>query len=102
MHPMPVGAYGEIRLVIVFMPSLLNRFAEAEKEFRAPLTLSQAADIRNKAVGISVSPEIAFKLEERRAFRDLDPDHFWADWQRCRLTRPAPHDNQMALSPLPG
>ena len=81
---------GEIKLVVVFMPSLLTRFAQAEKESRVPLTLSQAQQIRSNAVAVLVSGEVALKLEQRRRFRDLDPDDFWTDWQRLRESPMAP------------
>src|SRR5690349_7431764 len=73
MHRMPVGPCEEIRSVAVFMPSLLKRFAEADRQSGAPLTHSQAQDIRNTAVHVLVSEETASKLQQRRGFLDLVP-----------------------------
>jgi hypothetical protein len=76
---------GEEKLFPVFMPSLLRRFREAEQESGSPLTCYQAQEIRNTAVGILLPGPIALRLEERRGFRDLDPDAFWTDWQQTRV-----------------
>ena len=80
-----------MRLVAVYMPSLLQRFTDAEKETRAPLAYLPARRIRNEAVAVLVPGEIPSKIQQRRAFRDLNPDHFWTDWQRLRdeTSRPA-------------
>src|SRR4051812_39783657 len=89
MDRMPVGPCERIKLVAVFMPSLLNCFAEAEREARAPLTHCQAKKIRNTAIQVLVSEETASTLQQRRGFVDLDPDDFWTEWlQRRKATQP--------------
>jgi hypothetical protein len=81
---MPSGTYGEMKLVAVFMPSLFAAFQTAESGSGTPLTFSRAREIRNQAVGVLVTEELAAKLEQRRGFRDLDPDEFWSDWLQLR------------------
>jgi hypothetical protein len=72
------------RMVPVFMPSLLTLFREAEQKSGSPLTFDEAKQIRNEALGVLVTQEVATKIETRRGFRDLDPINFWNDWQELR------------------
>ena len=75
----------ENKLFFVFMPSLLARFRDAERASGVPLTLDGAREIRQNAVGVIVSEEIANKLVQRRGFQDLDSQTFWTDWQQIRV-----------------
>jgi hypothetical protein len=75
---------GKAKMLPVFMPSLLSRFREAEAESGSPLTSKQAEQIRENAVVLLIPEQTALKLQERRVFRDLDPDRFWTDWQQLR------------------
>ena len=74
----------ETQYRLVFMPSLLRRFREAQDHSQAPLTAPQARAIRAEAVGVRVTLEIASKMEQRRGFKDLDQDNFWAEWQQLQ------------------
>jgi hypothetical protein len=76
--------FGEEKMSQVFMPSLLSRFREAEAESGSPLNSKQAEEIRESAVALLLPEPAALKLEERRGFRDLDPDSFWTEWQQIR------------------
>jgi hypothetical protein len=76
--------FGDEKLFPVFMPSLLWRFRLAEEQSGSPLTSTEAKAIRDNAVGVLLPEPIALRLQQRRGFRDLDPDRFWTDWQQVR------------------
>ena len=67
--------------MLVFMPSLLACFRNAERESGSSLTLEEAQKIRRTAVAVVLNEEVALKMEQRRGFRDLDPISFWSEWQ---------------------
>src|SRR5438045_3444908 len=95
---MPDVVFGALKLYPVFMPCLLTRFRQAEQKAGSPLTPVQAQEICSHAVGIMVSEDLVAKLEQRRGFRDLDPEHPWNEWQRVR----AEADRRTTVAPLQG
>jgi hypothetical protein len=70
--------------MLVFMPTLLTCFRDAEKKSGTPLTLEAAQKIRATAVAFLANDEMALKIEYRRGFRDLDPIAFWDEWRALR------------------
>lgn len=71
-------------LVLVFIPSLAELLVASEKEKGAPLSQEEVMAIRDKAVCMTVLESVARSLEERRGYRDLDPEQAWPEWLSLR------------------
>src|SRR5262245_13409036 len=73
------------QLVPVFIPPLATLLARAEQVKGTALTETEIARIRDKASCIMMAVNDAKKMEERRGYRDVDPENCWADWHRLRI-----------------
>lgn len=73
------------QLIPVFMPTLANMLAHAEKLKGSPLTETEVIRIRDNAPCIMMKASDADKLIETRGFRDVNPENCWADWHRLRV-----------------
>jgi hypothetical protein len=87
-----VGAYSTIegrpnpqKLVIEFVPSLAATLLAAESKKGSPLTESEVDAIRDHATVMVSQPQAAKAVEERRGYKDVDPQHAWEEWQVLRV-----------------
>ena len=74
----------DARLVLVFMPPLTSLLLRAEEMKGSPLTEEEVLRVRGRSICMTMRPEHALALEEKRGYRDLDPEDCWAGWQRLR------------------
>jgi hypothetical protein len=73
------------RLVIVIIPSLVSLLWRREKEKGLPLSEQEVLEIRDTAPAIALPLEGLAAVEERRGYRDVNPDNCWEEWQQMRL-----------------
>lgn len=74
----------EPQVVPVFIPPLVSLLAHAEAQKGSPLTEAEVLQIRDQSVCMMMAVDRARELEERRG-PDLDPQNYWAEWQRVRV-----------------
>lgn len=72
------------QLVPVFVPALAAVLIGAEDKKGAPLTYDEVIQLRDTAPCIMMAIADARKMEEKRGYRDLDPENCWYDWQQLR------------------
>jgi hypothetical protein len=75
----------EEELIPVFIPTLAEMLAHAEKTKGTPLTETEVLRIRDNAACIMMRPEHAEQMVGPRGFRDVEPENCWADWHRLRV-----------------
>lgn len=73
-------------LEIVFIPALAPLLVRAEKLKGAPLSEAEVLRIRDDAACVVVPPAQKEALEQKRGYRDLDPENCWAEWGELRRT----------------
>ena len=71
-------------VVPVFMPALAHLLRQAEQAKGSPLTRAEALQVRDKGVCVMLRPTAALELEDKRGFRDIDPENCWEEWQALR------------------
>ena len=71
-------------LVFVFTPSLIATLLAAERNKGSALTEHEVLNIRDNAEVVASLPSDALKVEERRGYRDIDPEACWLQWQEAR------------------
>jgi len=72
------------QLVPVFVPALSATLLSAEDKKGEPLTHDEVIRIRDKSPCIMLAVDDARKMDERRGYRDIDPENCWYDWQHLR------------------
>ncbi len=70
--------------VPVFMPTLAHLLRQAEAAKGSPLTRAEVLAVRDKGVCMMLRASAALELEEKRGFRDIDPEDCWEEWQSLR------------------
>jgi uncharacterized protein YegJ (DUF2314 family) len=73
------------QLVPVFIPALAPLLLRAEQMKGSALVREEVIEIREQAISILMSIQEARALEEKRGYRDLDPERCWEEWQEFRL-----------------
>lgn len=73
------------QLIANFVPLLVQMLALGEEQKGSHLTEREVIAIRDKAPCIMVPSEVAKELEEKRGFRDVNPENCWADWNQLRV-----------------
>lgn len=71
-------------LVPVYVPSLYEILAAAEKKKGAPLTEDEVLSVRDTATVVMMRREAAGELSRSRTEPDIDPADCWAEWQKRR------------------
>lgn len=82
---MPSSTTAKNDLVPVFVPPLATCLAAAEASKGSRLTEAEVLSIRNGAVCIMMAHEEAAKMAASRGYRDVEPENYWADWNRLRV-----------------
>ena len=70
----------EERLVPVFIPALATILVHEEKKKGAPLTEEEVLAIRGRSVVMMMRESHAAQMDERRGYRDINPDFCWLEW----------------------
>src|SRR5688572_6393333 len=68
-----------------FVHRLVAQLTWAEQAKGAPLTEAEVLRVRDRALVVLLSPEVARRMQEARP--DIDPENCWAEWQAHRATR---------------
>ncbi len=71
-------------LIIYPVPSLVATLLNRERAKGGPLTKQEVIEIRDACPSIALRPEDVRKIEERRGYKDIDPEHCWDEWQEAR------------------
>jgi hypothetical protein len=71
-------------LIIYPVPSLVATLLNRERAKGDPLTEQEVIAIRDACPSIALAPEDVRKIDERRGYKDIDPEKCWAEWQRVR------------------
>jgi hypothetical protein len=76
-------------LVLTFVPPLAAVLLAAAKEKGQALTEDEVLRLRDGAICIALPAPVAHAMEEKRGYRDLDPDDVWREWLALRTDPPA-------------
>lgn len=82
-RPAPSSAEGA-QLVPVFVPALGSLLLSLEERKGSPLTEDEVKDARDKAVCVMLRLSASKQLDEKRGYRDLDPENVWLEWLAFR------------------
>lgn len=74
----------EERLIPVIMPSLAAILSDAETKKGSPLSEDEVLRIRDAAPCMILPESHVAALDEKRGYRDIDPDNCWEEWQQLR------------------
>lgn len=72
-------------IVSMFMPPLLVVLQHAETAKGGPLTPAEVLKVRDDAAKVNVTKAEAGQIENKRGYRDVDPESVWKEWQVRRL-----------------
>jgi hypothetical protein len=70
-------------LIIYPVPSLVGTLLNRERAKGSPLTEQEVIQIRDACPCIALRPEDVSKIEERRGYKDIDPERCWEEWQEA-------------------
>jgi hypothetical protein len=73
-------------LLPVFMPSLAALLLHHERKKGAPLTEAEVIAIRNEATVVMVPRGHVSAVEEKRGYKDIDPELCWLQWRLLRTS----------------
>ena len=71
-------------LIIFPIPSLVATLLNRERAKGSPLTEQEVIQIRDACPARALRPEDVRKIEERRGYKDIDPENCWEEWQETR------------------
>ncbi len=71
-------------LVIYCVPSLVATLLNREQAKGSPLTEEEVIQIRDGCPAIALRPETAKEMDEKRGYKDINPDYCWEEWQEAR------------------
>jgi len=71
-------------VIPVFIPALVALLLNAEKLKGSPLTRDQVIAIRDNAVCMMLRASVKAAMEEKRGYRDVDPEQCWEEWLQFR------------------
>jgi hypothetical protein len=71
-------------LVIYCVPSLVATLLNRERAKGSPLTEKEVLQIRDACPAIAVRPETAKEMDEKRGYKDINPDYCWEQWLKAR------------------
>ena len=71
-------------VVPMFMPALAHLLRQAEQAKGSPLTHAEVLQVRDNGACVMLRASAALELEEKRGFRDIDPENCWQEWQALR------------------
>ena len=68
------------RLIPVPVPALGVLLLNLEKQKGAPLSEAEVIEARDKAVCMMLPLSAKVQMDEKRGYRDIDPENVWAAW----------------------
>lgn len=68
-------------LVPVPIPALGVLLLNLEKQKGVPLTEAEVVGARGKAVCMMLPLSAKREMDEKRGYRDIDPENVWNEWQ---------------------
>jgi hypothetical protein len=71
-------------VIPVFIPALVALLLRAEQLKGSPLTRDEVVSIRDNAVCMTVRASVKAAMEEKRGYRDIDPERCWEEWLQFR------------------
>ena len=71
-------------LIIYPVPSLVATLLNRERAKGTPLTEDEVIQIRDACPAIAVPLEVAREMDEKRGYKDIDPERCWEQWQVAR------------------
>lgn len=71
-------------LVPVPIPALGVLLLNLEKQKGSPLSEQEVLEIRDKAVCMMLPLSTRRTMEEKRGYRDVNPENVWPEWQEFR------------------
>jgi hypothetical protein len=71
-------------LVAYFIPALGAILIHAEDKKGSPLTEEEAIKMRDGAMVIMLPAGEARTMDQKRGYKDIDPENLWHDWQTLR------------------
>ena len=83
-NPAPPDDPNAEPLMPVFIPPLGNLLLNLEQGKGSPLTQEEVLQARDKAVSIRMRLSTKLAMDEKRGYRDIDPDHVWEEWLQFR------------------
>ena len=76
----------EEQLVPVFIPPLATILVHEEKKKGCPLTEEEVIAIRGRSTVMMMRSSMAAQMEEKRGYRDINPEFCWLEWCVVRKT----------------
>ena len=73
-----------MEFVPTFIPALALLLRQAEEAKGSPLTRAEVLQVRDKGTCMMLRSSVALEMEEKRGFRDIDPEDCWEEWQTLR------------------
>lgn len=73
-----------MEFVPTFIPALALLLRQAEQAKGSPLTRAEVLQVRDKGTCMMLRSSVALEMEEKRGFRDIDPENCWEEWQTLR------------------
>ncbi len=73
-----------MEFVPTFVPALALLLRQAEEAKGSPLTRAEVLQVRDKGTCMMLRSSVALEMEEKRGFRDIDPEDCWEEWQTLR------------------
>jgi len=73
-----------MEFVPIFIPALALLLRQAEEAKGSPLTRAEVLQVRDKGTCMMLRSSVALEMEEKRGFRDIDPEDCWEEWQTLR------------------
>ena len=73
-----------MEFVPTFVPALALLLRQAEEAKGSPLTRAEVLQVRDKGTCMMLRSSVALEMEEKRGFRDIDPEDCWEEWQALR------------------
>jgi hypothetical protein len=67
-------------LIPVPIPALGVLLLNLEKQKGGPLSESEVIETRDKAVCIMLPLSAKVQMDEKRGYRDIDPENVWVEW----------------------
>lgn len=85
IEPPPNEEDGPPMAVIpVFIPALALLLRQAEQAKGSPLTRAEVLQTRDKGACMMLRASAVLELDDKRGFRDIDPENCWEEWQELR------------------
>jgi len=88
-------------LVIYPMPSLVATLINREQAKGSPLTEAEVVQIRDSCPSVATPVDVARAIDEKRGYKDIDPENCWAEWQETRKRRAEDDTQRPNKSPEP-